>query len=277
MTVIPQGGLCNRLRVVLSALAVSRHGHDVTVEWGSTRECRAAFSELFQSLTAPEKDTAENAAYGTFRIRDRRWWNAPQTRRNLHIPALLRRVVYDLQLVNYRCTHADDFLSRARACNNIYVSTGYDIYPYSPALARLLRPVEALQKQIDALTATFDEHTVGVHIRRTDNAQSRSHSTDEAFIAAMQQAVIEDNATHFFVATDEPRLLDVLKEKYPGRIMHQQLSDVRRDTTDGMRQAVIDLFCLARTHHLLGSYWSSFTDMAAEIGEQPVHIIGAPE
>lgn len=270
MTVIPQGGLCNRLRVVLSALAVSRHGQDVTVEWGSTRECRAAFDQLFEPLTAP-------GAGATFRIRDRRWWNAPQTRRNLHLPALLRRALYDLQLVNYRSPDADDFLSRARARNNIYVSTGYDIFPYAPSLARRLRPVGALQKEIDALTSHFDAHTVGVHIRRTDNTQSRSHSTDEAFIAAMRQCLTQDVATRFFVATDDLSLLHVLKEKFPDRVMHQQLSDVRRDTTAGIRQAVVDLFCLARTTRLLGSYWSSFTDMAAEIGGQPTRIIGAPE
>ena len=82
LTVVPQGGLCNRLRVALSALSAFP---DCEVEWGSDKACYAYFDELFQPLK------------GVVR---RRWWNVPQTRRNLHIPALLRRWIYDAQLVN---------------------------------------------------------------------------------------------------------------------------------------------------------------------------------
>ena len=40
-----------------------------------------------------------------------------------------------------------------------------------------------------------------------------------------------------------------------------------------MQEAAIQLWSLARTRRLLGSYWSSFSDMAAEIGGIPLHIV----
>ena len=39
-----------------------------------------------------------------------------------------------------------------------------------------------------------------------------------------------------------------------------------------MQAAVVDLFVLSKTRRLIGSYWSSFTDTAAELGNLPLTI-----
>lgn len=275
---IPQGGLCNRLRVVLSALAIAERGADVRVGWGATRECRARYSDLFEPLTVlslGNSPQTEAAVEGSFRITERRWYDVPQSRRNLRLPALLRRLHYDRQLVNYRGTDATALLSPSGKHKSIYVSTGYALCRYAPALARRLTPVAPLRAKVERLTSAFDAHTVGVHIRRTDNAASIAHSPLEAFVQAMQETLAADPAAHFFLATDDPAVRTSLQEAFPGRITCQQLHAVRRDTLAGVRQAVVDLFCLARAPRLLGSYWSSFTDMAAEIGGQPLRIAGS--
>lgn len=262
---------------MLSALAVSREGVDVRVEWGSTRECRADFFDLFEPVTLQNSGVSGEDERGAFCIVPRHWWNAPQSRRNLHIPALVRRMIYDAQYVNAQSRESGDWLSRARARNNIYVSTGYEWYAYDPELARVLMPVASIRSQIERLTKDFDAHTIGVHIRRTDNVQSKRHSTDEAFVQTMREALLHDENAHFFVATDDLELLKRLKETFPNRISSQSLTAVRRDTREGIRQAVVDLFCLARCARLIGSYWSSFTDMAAEISGKAAYIVGAPE
>ena len=82
LTVVPQGGLCNRLRVMLSALSLSRRNDDlyVRVEWAKNAECLAEFGELFE----PFSDSH-------FSITPRRWWHVPSMRSNLHLPTLWRR------------------------------------------------------------------------------------------------------------------------------------------------------------------------------------------
>jgi hypothetical protein len=40
-----------------------------------------------------------------------------------------------------------------------------------------------------------------------------------------------------------------------------------------MIEAVVVLFCLSRCHKLLGSYWSSFSDMAADLGSIKAQIV----
>ena len=43
--------------------------------------------------------------------------------------------------------------------------------------------------------------------------------------------------------------------------------EMNRDTPNGIRDAVVDLYCLSKTKYIYGSYWSSFSDIAARIGE----------
>ncbi len=41
---------------------------------------------------------------------------------------------------------------------------------------------------------------------------------------------------------------------------------VARDDPAAMEDAVVDLYALSRCRKIIGSYWSSFTDTAAELG-----------
>lgn len=262
VTIVPQGGLCNRLRVVLSALMLSRPDVSLRVDWACNAECRANFADLF--ATAPLTPLL---------IGERRWWNVPQSRRNLHLPALLRRACYDLQLVNFNGATDDSLPRLIDTYNNIYVSTGYVLQPYSAHFAQLLHPVPALQQRIDDICRTFEDRVVGVHIRRTDSVRSIAESTDAAFLSAMQREVDADANVRFFLATDSLPLRAHLEKAFPGRIVAQPIRSVRRDTLSGMQDAVVDLFCLSRTRKLLGSYWSSFSDMAAELSGIPLQIV----
>jgi len=268
LTVVPQGGLCNRLRVILSALYLSRGMREgfVCVEWAENRECSARFSDLFEPF---EEEF--------FRVQPLQWKNIPPMRRNLHVQELLRRFFYDRQFVNYSYLQEPDLLTASlQKAAKVYVSTCYEIAPFPSSLFRTLRLQRELESEVEELTAGFGDHMVGVHIRRTDNKQSRSVSTDDDFRKAMTREIEAQPGTLFFLATDDLELKMALQEEFPGRILRQHIADVRRDTLGGMRQAVVDLFCLSRTHKILGSYYSSFSETAAEIGNLPLEVVGTP-
>lgn len=266
LIIIPQGGLCNRLRVVLSSLTVARQATDyrIRVEWGIGRECHAAFNDLFQPIIEEK-----------FNIAPRKWWNTPQSWHNLHIPTFLRHFIYSKQypLYNYKtnCT-IEQLMERYP---KVYLSTWLAV-DATEVNAEILHPVEALQQRIDSLTAFFSEDTVGVHIRRTDNAQAIATSTMEAFCQALDSELAQHPYTNFFLATDDRAVKEYLQQKYPGRILIQGPSIMRRDTLSGMREAVVDLYCLSKTQKVLGSYYSSFSATAAEIGNIPLITVGVP-
>lgn len=122
--------------------------------------------------------------------------------------------------------------------------------------------------EADAVSAGFDGKTIGVHIRRTDNANAIRRSPTDAFVAAMRQAVAEDPETRFFLTTDcgetQARIAGLFGERVTTRERR-----ISRESLDGMRDAVVDLYLLSRTARIYGSYFSSFSETAAAIGRIP--------
>lgn len=264
LVLVPQGGLCNRLRAVLSALSLVEEKHvdaHIRVGWSADAECAASFDQLFVPLDSPHLSFSP-----------RRWTDRPVTRYNLHWPALVRSVIFSAQYRNMP-PMLDELQRRFSAGDSaVYVSTGHAFCDYSPQYVRRLRPQPHLQEQIDALSADFDNHTIGVHIRRTDHTTCITESPDKLFVEAMQQCIDADPAARFYLATDDAALKARLAVRFPDRIIMQQCVGTRSDLR-GMEEAVIDLWTLARTSRILGSYWSSYTDTAAEIGGIALHII----
>ena len=263
LTLVPQGGLCNRLRVLLSALQARTEGAgSITVEWERNAECKAWFEDLFVPIDM-----------GNFRVVHRRWWARPITRRNLWLPAFVRLFLgYRVQHANYVPATPADFLRLATSNRRVYLSTCSTLCRYTPDCLARLQPRPELMQRIERIKARFTRNTVGVHIRRTDNAVSMSRSTPEGFRRAMDREIKRDFKVRFFLATDDEALKATLVQEYPDRIITQR-TQVRRDTLDGMREAVVDLWCLAATQRIIGSYWSSFTDTAAELRQIPLEIV----
>ena len=110
-----------------------------------------------------------------------------------------------------------------------------------------------------------------MHIRRTDNEKSWHVSPLSAFVREMQAALAEDPEVTFYLATDDEGVREHLCVLFPGRILTQAGASTR-STREGMEAAVVDLFVLSKTCRLIGSYWSSFTDTAAELGNLPLTI-----
>ncbi len=267
ITLVPQGGLCNRLRAILSLLSLVRgplEGVRVRVGWSAERECAARFDQLF----LPLEDSR-------LLIAPRRWYDRPITRRNLHWPSLVRSCLYSRQYSNTPPPLESLQQQAGQHSGAVYVSTGMAFCDYSPEYIRQLRLQPHLQQKVDALSRDFDSHTLGIHIRRTDHVTAIAESPDALFEQAIAAAIERDEAARFYLATDDEPLKARLLALFPGRITAQSCSGTRADLC-GMEEAVVDLWTLARTTGIIGSYWSSYTDTAAEIGGIPLTIIRKP-
>lgn len=265
LVLVPQGGLCNRLRAILSALSLIEGGSisaRLVVGWDANAECAARFDQLFEPIDSPHVS-----------IGPRRWTDRPITRRNLHWPALVRSLLYRRQYANR--PPAVDELCRVFTAHRgayVYVSTGHAFCDYPANYVRRLRPQPHLQERIDSLSAGFDSHTIGIHIRRTDHVTAIAESPDTLFAAAIASTIDDDPDARFFLATDDASLKRRLADQFPGRIITQDCRGSRADLA-GMEEAVVDLWTLARCSRIIGSFWSSYTDTAAEIGGIPLTII----
>lgn len=245
----PSGGLCNRMRVINSArVLANKRKEKLIVLWYACAELNCTFEDLFLPTT-------------DFTLINIRSLKDP---RKLFLQLLSRQRFGNDDILNNKTdgTLHDDFVADLK--DPAYIFTWEHFYPSSDYSIYVPTPV--LQQRIDALTATFGEHCVGVHIRRTDNAVSMGKSTTEQFVSLMQRELDADPDTIFFLATDDMKEEAFLRQTFPGRILSNQPRTLERDSVAGMHDALLDLYCLSSTRKLIGSYWSSFTDIAADMG-----------
>jgi hypothetical protein len=137
---------------------------------------------------------------------------------------------------------------------------------------KLFKPIATLNLKINELLCTLNPAGVGVQVRRTDNAMAIANSPLELFTARMRELLATDDTTRFFLATDDVNVELELKLTFGDRIISPP-KDLSRQTIAGIQAAVVDLFVLAGTGRILGSYWSSFSEVAAWMGDIPLEVI----
>lgn len=244
----PSGGLCNRMRVINSAWELAKkRGDRLTVLWYLCPELNCPFEALFK----PVKE---------IRIINIRSLKDP---RKLFYQLTARQRFGNEDILKNKTDgilHQNFYESLK---NPVYLFTWEHFYPSHDY--HFYVPASSLQKRIDRITASFGKRCVGVHIRRTDNTISMGKSTTEQFLALMHKELDAYPETCFFVATDDGKEEALLRKTFPGRIISNETRTLSRDSLEGMQDALLDLYCLAAAKKLIGSYWSSFTDIAADM------------
>ena len=257
ITIEPIHGLCNRMRTIDSALALAHAlSTDLRIVWARTAECGAPFSVLFEPL-------------GGVALVERGLWANRVMRRFELGTGRYTRVLREAEIGDLLATNFD--FTRLAAEPSTFIQTHGRFFPSSRPFWMFV-PTAPLAAEIDRVSSEFAPATFGVHVRRTDNARAIDRSPTSAFAERMARELETNADTQFFLATDSPRVEAELVRAFPGRIVARPKVRDRRSAA-GIRDAVVDLYCLSRTHRIIGSYFSSFSNTAAEIGGVPIEII----
>ena len=160
-------------------------------------------------------------------------------------------------------SHIWPLLEHLDNTGSAFICTAWRLLPVQN-YAKHFVPIEALQYKINEITGRFS-HTIGVHIRRTDHISAIEHSDLQKFINAMDYELKANNITNFFLATDCQEVEAAILKMYPSKILTYSKSSYNRNTAHGIQEALVDLYCLSKTHKVLGSYMSSFSQTATEI------------
>lgn len=253
ITLVPRAGLCNRLNAITSGILYAQKNPNVKLKilWWKSHDCCCKWSDLFQQLPSP------------FEIKPMRSLvkNKPGSRKNLFIPDKLRNLFYDVA-DNYGSRHSDEFDAYlTRLCVDkkeratVYVSSDnrWNECELRSSLASLFIPIDELQEKIKKYTSQYGENTIGVHIRRTDHKASINNCPTELFIKAMEEEIERDNTVKFYVASDDYEVKKQMISKFgKERVLTQDLV-LKRSSVDGMKDAVVDLWCLGSCCKLYGS------------------------
>ena len=271
------GGLCNRMRAIATACRLaSASNRRLRVIWHSNDELRAPFNELFCPL--PDDITLYEPSDVEYALK----WEMPR-KKNLYASALYQTLAYKAvysdtsNLIRY-CGR--DEALRQEICSmkgNILIISGLSIGGYDAERMRMMfKPSQAVARIIESRTSRFDAHTVGVHIRRTDNVRSIEDSPLYLFVGEMERILRQEPLTRFFLATDDAGVMRELTGRFGDKLICGD-DNVSRDTLRGMMHATADLWALASTSRILGSFYSSFTDLAAVLGDIPLRIMVSPD
>ena len=258
ITLIPYAGLCNRMRAISSAIYVSIH-HNVPLKiiWNKSHNCAAHFTDLFYPIDIQGVTFKENE----------------QFLHKLHrkgIDSLIIKPIlklkYDQVVYDFNSDALGDITNFINKEGNSLIKTCYAIgtyYDYN----KIFRPIEHIDIHIKQLTSLFSSNTIGVHVRRTDHTISIKESSDDSFFRLMDSELATHPQTNFYLATDDDNVKRKMEEKYGNKIITTHNTPLCRNSVEGMQHAVVDLYCLSRTRKLIGSYGSSYSGVAAEIGK----------
>ena len=203
LTLVPVGGLANRMRAIVSAAALTGEtGHTLHVVWFKDAGLNCRFDELFCPIGRTDIRLHE-ATFADFLLHDR------PRRKNLWLPGLFQHAAFDARLYEQAPELAPgspfDAGQWLAGHSRAYIATCYPFHPSPTSLyAALFRPVEAIERQVRTYTERFSAHTVGIHIRRTDNAMSiaLSHRTQE-----------ERHRINVNVIGDNQRLYEAIRDR----------------------------------------------------------------
>lgn len=264
--IYPEGGLCNRMRAIDSALALAREsGQPLVIIWALNTDLNCDFHLLFKALPDFVRIYTVNHLGLTGRLR----------RYFIAAGCWLTGKTYLKQSRLIKLAAKPDDLRQLAVQGRLYIKT-HSRFWHGKQDYQDFAPAAELANKIAAQILP-DQHTVAVHIRRTDNADAITHSPLTLFIEYMQQEQQQNPQTLFFVATDDPQVLNGLQNQFGQAVLFHPKASYLRSDPAAIQDALVDLYCLARCRKLLGSYWSSFTDTAGELFHIPVVIVKIPQ
>jgi hypothetical protein len=262
-----KGGLCNRMRAISSAFFLSREAHRrLLVEWSPNDELNCPFYALFEhhDRFIVERRLSDNAGY---------FFHSVLTRaRLLQKVTVTNEAIYAKREEGWKQEDFRKYFLGLLKTGTLVIETDWNFYPSSPDNFSMLKPVEELQGKIESVTRHFPHDVIGVHIRRADHQTAIEESPLELFELSIQNEKTRNPSFRFFLSTDSLPIQQRLAAKW-GTDCITFSRDKSRSNEAGVKEALVDLYCLAATKKILGSYWSSFSETAAALHNTPLQII----
>lgn len=270
-TIILEGGLGNRMRVAAAAYAMARRtGVPMRVLWTSQWGMRCRFDELFEGKAGGESFTLRDAKGFEKLLFARPTW------KNLHLPKLLQKMCYRQIILAPQIWYLnkDGFDYERWFRQGGTLMTSYrDFCPWTTDdLHRLFRPNAKVRQLVNVRTSAFSPYTIGLHIRRTDHQQAIDESPLELFTDAIDREAEAHADLRIYLATDDEATKAALFDRYGDCILTSP-AEATRESANGIREALVEMLTLSCTQHIYGSAGSTFSPIAACLGDVPITIL----
>ena len=254
----PTCGLCNRLRVIKSAMNLAnQYNYSLKIIWRVNNDLGARYNDLFERIDGVQVINVNDSILSKIKYRIKQKFCS--------ISLMTKDILtcrYDL---------LDEFLANNKP-KKIYIKTYEEFYLKNDVGYEWLRPVEKIIQRVDFNLSQVGVNGIGIHIRGKDNILSIQNSPIQVFEHTIENIMQNETVTKFFLATDEEIIKENFLKRFPDVIFTSE-SILNRCTIEGMMASTVDLFTLSKMRKIYGSYYSSFSETAAAIGKNPLEIL----
>jgi hypothetical protein len=265
---IPVGGLANRMRVIDSAIHLCHsHSMDYTIFWVKDHGLNCSFSSIWKPLDNMKETRFRLFSYFMY-LRQK----SGILRCFIKIPEKLNYVRlfgHDEHKELYGFVREPGALQRYRHC---VIESLSSFYPPAEFQENLFILQPEIKKKVDHVTSSFDKNTIGVHIRRTDHVKAIMNSPTKLFIEKMKSEIEAVPSTRFYLASDSSDIKSIMKKEFGDRVILSE-GVLNRHSKEGILEAVLEIYSLSKTARIFGSYYSSYSEMAAKLGKIKLEVL----
>ena len=284
----PESGLGNRFRVIDSAIQLAKYRKTkIELIWKVNHDVGAPFLDLFEPF---DKSTniikiTDDFKSGYYDIGYNRYFKGFK---RLSKPALIEIEDWDKTWVWKKYAYIQNNLATGynyydhsfegevqKFWNQEWPSKNYYIRTYSRFFGNVRSDYSMFKPRreiLDICSMIFSDYTVGVHIRRSDSLDAINASPTEKYIKHMLGEIEKNKDVRFFLATDSEEERNQMITLFKDRIIYHP-SALERSSSQGIKDAMIELTCLSTTNKIIGSSCSSFTEAAISYNGIKDHII----
>jgi hypothetical protein len=261
------GGISNRVKCLISMWRLGdKHNRELILYWPLNHTCGAKFSDLFENkIEEITKGQLENIKENGIKTFGENFITKNDSPEKYLASDTWRLLLTPEEFLNYPELRKEGIDLKF---SNLPKEIEKNIINY----LKKLKPLKSIQKDL----ANFQKKNnlnkmVGIHIRRGDFADRKVSpgwvSSDEKFIERMNELVKENSKVKFFLCTDSKEMEEKIEKEFPKKIIKFKKSSFSRTDIKATQEGLIDLLLLSKTKHILGTYRSTFTEMAWWFGE----------
>jgi len=266
-----RGGLCNRIQCIISVMRLSKIlDREPLVFWENNFQCGCEFSDLFENEIKMINfcDYSKISGRKESKVFERIIPNGEEIYKYI--------ILQDNALVLFEKELSQDYNKKSQESrqwrNFKFCDNPKKIREGILKVLKSLKITRDISQKVSELEKRYDfNKTIGVHIRRGDfvfipNGISKI-STDERFFLRMKDILRIKPKTKFFLCTDSKKTESKFIKKFGDRIIC--LKKRKRDRREklSIKEALMELLLLSKNPHILGTYGSSFSEIAWWFGD----------
>ncbi|MFV0581712.1 MAG: hypothetical protein ACK5N4_06665 [Parabacteroides gordonii] len=274
-TLVPFGGLGNRMYAICSAIAYcQKNKKSLKIIWFRDHNLNCSVSDLFTISAEMEFVDLKDASLMDLILRDN------PRRRNLWIPKFFQRFLFDRRIYvpevyDVVSIHKKESFGDLEKFKHIFMVS----YWYFYSTPNMWKPItinpkiEVRVNEIMEKCRKSNSRVIGVHIRRTDNIYSIKESPTELFIFKMEEEVKHNKGNVcFYLASDSLEVKKELVSRFGNQII-TSMKPTSRNNKQGIIDAFVELNILSRTDKIYASSKSSFSELAHYLSNNEFEIV----